>query len=540
VNKTGYVDSAFAVSGTITIENPGDLDAVVTDVGDVISGAPTTATVVCPEAFPFTIGKGDEVDCTYSTSLPDSTSQTNTASVTLQEGTVFQGTAAVTFGSPTTAVYDTVHVTDTVQGDLGEFTDGQSKSYSHTFSCDADKGENDNTATITETGDSDDATVTVNCYALSVSKDADTSLDRKYTWSIDKTSDDPTSLTLNPGESYNYPYKVTVDVTGHSDSGWAASGNIHVQNPAPIAATINSVSDAISGGIAADVTCGVSFPYELAANTTLDCTYSADLPNADSRTNTATATLQNHDYASDGTATDAGTTDATGTASVSFSGADMTEIDECIDVSDTYAGDLGTVCVGDAPKTFSYSRTIQPAADFCGEFTVDNTASFETSNDENDTTAHGSDDWSVDVTVPCPEGCTLTQGYWKTHSSYGPAKKADPNWALVGGPDAPFFLSTDTWYEVFWTPPKGNPYYQLAHQYEAAKLNILSGAGSTSSVDAAITWAETFFNTYTPTNWPKNLKSQIISKAGTLGSYNEGDIGPGHCSEDSTAQAAPA
>ena len=43
---------------------------------------------------------------------------------------------------PILANGDTVHVTDTVQGDLGEFTDGQSKNYSRTFSCDADEGEN--------------------------------------------------------------------------------------------------------------------------------------------------------------------------------------------------------------------------------------------------------------------------------------------------------------------------------------------------------------------------------------------------------------
>ena len=55
----------------------------------------------------------------------------------------------------------------------------------------------------------------------------------------------------------------------------------------------------------------------------------------------------------------------------------------------------------------------------CGDHTFDNTASFETT----DTGATGEDSWQVIVTVACPTGCTLTQGYWKTHSEYGPARR---------------------------------------------------------------------------------------------------------------------
>jgi hypothetical protein len=130
------------------------------------------------------------------------------------------------------------------------------------------------------------------------------------------------------------------------------------------------------------------------------------------------------------------------------------------------------------------------------------------------------------------EGCTLTQGYWKTHSSYGPAP-SDPNWSLVGGPDAAFYFSGKSWHELFWTPPAGgNAYIQLAHQYMAAKLNILSGASTTPAVDAAITWAEAFFNNAanTPSTSYTNAEKQVIrGYASTLGSYNEGLIGPGHC-----------
>jgi len=136
------------------------------------------------------------------------------------------------------------------------------------------------------------------------------------------------------------------------------------------------------------------------------------------------------------------------------------------------------------------------------------------------------------VTVNChgPCACTLTPGYWKTHSRYGPAPY-DDTWALVGE-NTPFFLSGKSWYQVLWTPPAGNAYYILSFQYVAAKLNILNGAASTPAVDAALAWAENFFNTYTPaSSLSKSLRAQVISYAGVLADYNSGLTGPGHCSE---------
>jgi hypothetical protein len=542
VEKDAGTDSDPGVSGVITITNTSEKTASITSVADVISGGPTNGDVDCGVDFPYALAKGDVLECTYSADLPDTTDQTNTATVTLAEGTVFQGTADVDFGDPTTVVNDSINVTDTVEGDLGEFSDDDSVSYETTFACDEDEGEHDNTATIDETDQSASAKVTVNCYDLDVTKDADEALTRTYEWSIDKSSDDPAELTLMPGETYDYPYDVTVDMTGSTDSGFAVSGAIHVKNDAPIDAVITDVADVISDvGDADSVDCGgATFPYTLAGNGgTLDCTYDSLLPDDADRTNTATATNQNYDYDSEGVGTESGTTDYTGTADVDFDGADMSEVDECIDVTDTLKGFLGTVCVDDVPpppKTFSYTRTISPTEEDCDGITIMNTASFET----NDTATTDDADWTVVVTVPCDQGCTLTQGYWKTHSDYGPAKKSDATWDLLAGglgPDTTFFLSGQTWYEVFWTAPKkGNAYYQLAHQYMAAKLNILAGASSTASVDAAITWAETFFSTYTPSNWPKGLKTTIVQNAGVLGSYNEGVTGPGHCDEDAAAR----
>lgn len=130
-------------------------------------------------------------------------------------------------------------------------------------------------------------------------------------------------------------------------------------------------------------------------------------------------------------------------------------------------------------------------------------------------------------------GCTVTLGYWKTHSSKGPAPY-DNAWLNIGplGEDTPFFVSGQTWYQVFWTSPKkGNANYILAHQYMAAKLNILAGASSTPAVDAAITGSEAYFATVTNLNNAPtgSTRTQLLAWADLLDDYNNGVIGPGHC-----------
>jgi len=497
------------------------------------------ADVDCNVEFPYALASGGELNCTYSTPLPDGSDRTNTATVTTS-GDVDGNTARadVTFGDPTTVVNDTINVTDT-NGESWEFSDSGSQSYSRTFECDADEGTHDNTATIDETGQSDSASVTVSCNALVVTKDASTSFDRTWNWTIDKSADQ-TDLTLSDGQLFQVNYEVTVDATS-SDGNYAVSGGITVHNPAAIDATINGVSDLVSPDIAANVDCGVDFPYTLVAGGDLNCTYSADLPDGSDRTNTATATLQNYDYDSDGVGTADGTTDFSGTANVEFSGTPSGEIDECIEVSESNVGALGTVCAGDAPQTFTYSLWFgkHPDADVqleCGDNTHTNTASFVT----NDTGATGEDSWTVNANVACAEGCSLTPGYWKTHSVHGPAPEDDA-WFNLGdvdndgvseGADETLFLSGQTYYQVLWTAPSGNAYYILANAYIAAKLNILNGASSTPEVDAAIAYAESFFATHTPsTKLTKAERTQVLANATILDNYNNGLIGPGHCSE---------
>lgn len=144
--------------------------------------------------------------------------------------------------------------------------------------------------------------------------------------------------------------------------------------------------------------------------------------------------------------------------------------------------------------------------------------------------------WFKNVKVeepPPPSGCTYTQGFWKTHSDRGPAPYSD-GWQAVGPDeeDTAFFNSGQTWYEVFWTAPRGgNAFYILAHQYMAAKLNVLNGAGSTDAVDDALAGAEALFAGLAAgsTTLATSQRTDALAWASTLDSYNNGVIGPGHC-----------
>jgi hypothetical protein len=140
------------------------------------------------------------------------------------------------------------------------------------------------------------------------------------------------------------------------------------------------------------------------------------------------------------------------------------------------------------------------------------------------------------VSVPCDNdgGCTLTPGYWKTHSEYGPAPY-DATWAeLPNGADTVFFGTGQSWHDVLWTPPKGgNAYYILVHAYIAAYLNDLHGADTTVISDE-MTAAASLLDEYDGS--PKamsQIKGQVLKDfvqiAQVLDDYNNGRIGPGHC-----------
>ena len=531
INLTKTEGSAnYSVSGNITIHNPASFaNATIESVTDEISGVGSVS-VDCNVAFPYTLGPNETLTCTYESALPNNETRTNTVNVTTS-GDVLGGSANATIDFADAELItsnDEVTVDDSVEGLLGTFNDSSVVSYSATFLCDEDEGIHDNTATILETNQSSSASVTVNCYELTVEKTANTTFDREWNWSIEKMGDTE-YLQLLVGENATVNYEVSVNASS-TDSNYAVYGTINITNTHPtLDADLVDVTDEIFGSVDAVVDCGneTSVP----ANSSLLCTYEASLDSLMEGDNVASVTQQNYDYDAEGNASLGGTTDYSGLAPVVF-GEPVNEIDSCVEVNDTLAGSLGTVCANETPSTFSYEYVIGPFdEEQCGEIMVNNTASFMTS----DTNTTGEAHWSVLVEVECPLGCTLTPGYWMTHSAYGPAPY-DDTWSLIepDEEDTTFFLSGQSYYEVLHTAPRGNAYYQLAFHYIAAELNFLNEAGAPTDVQDAFDDATTLFETYTPSEvggWRGNQgqRSTFIELAGILDDYNNGVIGPGHC-----------
>jgi hypothetical protein len=324
-----------------------------------------------------------------------------------------------------------------------------------------------------------------------------TSIDRVCSWSISKTG--PTHLTLAVGESFDVPYDVSVTKSCVDTN--RVTGTISGDgNPTSVTASIGATTGT------------TSCSYNAGTNT-FSCTYEVDPPTTADGVVNAVATY-----------TGGGTADNAPGTPYSFAGAPVNVSEDSVDVFDSFAGTLALHL--NHSQTFHYVRTI--SFNVCGRYTIENTARV-VDGTELDRVTH-----TLVVDVPCHGiGCTLTLGYWKTHSTYGPASKPDATWLLLpNGPDTTFFLSGQTWIQVFNTPPKGNVYYILAHQYMAARLNILNGASSTPAVDSAIAWATTFFSTYTPSSsLSGSVKTAAQNAATLLESYNSGAVGPGHCDE---------
>jgi hypothetical protein len=529
VTKSEPVDSDWAVSGDITVLNDTPLQATITDVTDEISGFGDVA-VDCPQLpTPVILGPGQSLLCTYETDLPDGTDRTNTATVTTT-GAVGgdTATAAVNFGDPTTVVGDSIDVSDT-NGQSWSTGESTSWAYSTPHECGTEDGEGydvPNTATI-EGGASAEDTARVNCYDLAVTKDAFTSYTRTWDWTVNKSADQ-TDLILSEGQVFDVNYDVSVSaIAEDSDFRVFSDEGIKVYNPAPVAVDLTSVTDVFEGE-ALDVDCGVTFPYTLAAGDTLVCTYDAAVASDADGTNTATATTEfGVDYS--------------GTADVNFGSAVVTQVDQCVNLTDDrYPGLAEELCANGALRAFPVTTReyAQPMpSEECGPRTYTNTARIVT----NTRSIIDESPWDVRILVPCDTGCTLTLGYWKTHSEVGPAPY-DEGWLEIGDVDGDgtveqqnemFFGSGKTWLEVFRTPPAGNAYYNLAHQYMAAVLNIANGASSTSAVDAAIAGAAALFGAQgvNDVTLSRAERTAALGYATTLDQYNNGLIGPGHCSE---------
>jgi len=233
-----------------------------------------------------------------------------------------------------------------------------------------------------------------------ISKDAVGLYDIAYDWTIDKAVAEPT-VVKQLGGSHTFEYTVTVTHDDGTPSNVRVIGTIDVVNPNLGYIYIDGVTDELSDGTICPVINGGPQFLPFGDNYfEYSCDLDDELPLIELN-NTATVTWPDQDI--DGGHLAVGSNPAT-VGPISFAQDEV--VDECVDVNDSYAGFLGTVCVGDDnPKSLNYSRIIPIPAHWCE--TYPNTATSTT----NDTATEGSASASVRVCGPITGG--LTMGYWQ-------------------------------------------------------------------------------------------------------------------------------
>jgi hypothetical protein len=345
-------------------------------------------------------------------------------------------------------------------------------------------------------------------------KTAEAHWTRTFEWTIEK-SVSPDSWNLETGQSGTSTYTVKVTKSSGVDEIWV-DGQVCVENVSMAPTENLKVVDRLQALVGDDVITLASVPLDMSINPVLDPGESQCYPYSIPFEPVAGATYRNNARVTVTNDPRNPGEEMGPNEKVDFSLPDPMVFNGSVNVDDTN----GLSWLFTDSGTQTYTRTFTCDED---EGMHDNTATIRETGQ--------SDDARVTVTCKPPPapGCSLTQGYWKTHSKYGPAPY-DARWALIGE-DTAFFSSGKTWYQAINTSSAGgNAYYILAHQYIAAKLNLAGGASSTPAVNAALAGAEAFFGAYTPTSeLSKAVRAQAIAYAGTLADYNEGDIGPGHC-----------
>lgn len=130
--------------------------------------------------------------------------------------------------------------------------------------------------------------------------------------------------------------------------------------------------------------------------------------------------------------------------------------------------------------------------------------------------------------TPCVQtggGCAYTQGYW--------GSKPGVVWPQPYVRTAPFYLSGQTWQQVLDLAVNTAPgYYQLAHQFIAATLNVANGASVPTGISATLATAEEWLNNNAPSACTaKGSCGQQRDWAKVLDQYNNGLYagGPPHC-----------
>ena len=358
VKPDGYVDSAWELSGTITVTNPNTWEDIDATVADLVNIGGNASCVVDGEGA-VTIKAGTSVELPYTCTIPNQPNYSglNTATATWDGAKYFTptgtavGTANVEIALSGTT-NETVHVTDSRHDDLGSVTwpNTLTKAYSLTFTgvpgtCTTYP----NTATITETQQSDSAEVTL-CVGkdVTIAKTAAGTYTTTYPWTVTKKAD-KTRITTKPDGTATFTYTVVATPGTPVDSAWALTGTITVTNPNDFQPVMVDVTDVAGVGGGAVCTVAGGTGVTLAANETKKLDYSCTFTSQPgyTKSNTATAKVVS------------GTTASTSVSSTVPAPFSVTrEIDKTAAVYDDLAQPGSWVKIGDAtgstPVTFTY------------------------------------------------------------------------------------------------------------------------------------------------------------------------------------------
>jgi len=423
-SETGFTDSAWTVTGTITVNNPNDWQAITVEVTDAINnGGTCVVTGGNSLVVPISGSASAAYSCTY-TSAPSASAFTNTATATWVNTAFYtvngsaSGSALGAFTTPTTKANDMITVTDVFNGGaattLGTLsaTDSlpyTSQSYLYPQTLTSTAGTctplTANTATYTTntSGSTGSASQSVKlCVGadLTTSKNATPAFKRTYAWALNKSVDKV--LVQQVGGNATFNYSVAANQTGFTDSAWMVTGTITVTNPNNWQAVTVNVADAINNGGSCSVSpASLNVPANGSMTATYTCAYGST-PTAVAFTNTATATWDKAAYA-----TPSGS--ASGTAGGAFT-TPTAKVNATATVTDVFNGGpattLGTLTATDAlayaSATYTYPKTVTVPPNDCVPYL--NTATLVETNQRAQQT--------VKACGPAKTGA-LTKGFWQ-------------------------------------------------------------------------------------------------------------------------------
>ena len=414
VTVTNNGATGWQISGTIKVANPTTSDIAGINVADNLDNGSNGACTITSggpnnDGQNMTILAGTHQDvsyvCTYS-SAPTPSSGVNTATAAWDSSSSFN-TASYDFGNPGTVIDGSVSVTDTLAGTLGTvaYTDPSPKSFMYPYTVNGTRGTctaQNNTATFTTnttgtTGNASDSVKVCVGADLLVSKTAAGGFNANLSKSANTTL-------IERGGSSTFTYTVTITL-----SAFNVSGTITVTNPNDWESVAVNLSDllnisgatcTISGGSAQTV------PASGSITPTYSCTWASGVPPATNGINTATATWNAAAYF-----TPSGS--KSGTAGFSFIGPGGATFP--LTVTDTFNNGspttLGTISLPIATKTYTYNRTVTPAAGTCHDYP--NTVKIAQTGQTADLT----------VTACNTNTGALTMGFWKNTNGQGIIKR---------------------------------------------------------------------------------------------------------------------